>query len=265
MSNYEAYKPSSGAMGDRLTAMKAAFQSQYKSHFVAASLNNQKTGSSAAGASGWTSAGSLNSVPTSSAQQNAANPDSPIAATAAAKGVPGFTSTGTLSSVPTFPSVGVQGYSNNSSANASAGNREGIGSAGSAPRGGSSGGGGGGIVRERYSDNRNSRHNEVPRRGEGGGRYNDVQHHGEGGGRYSDAYRHGEGRHGDSHRHAEGRHFTDTGGGNRNNVDGRNISEGRSNESRNGENRKDANSRDNKTDGFAVPEPPKRKKSRWDS
>lgn len=26
MSNYEAYKPSSGAMGDRLTAMKAAFQ-----------------------------------------------------------------------------------------------------------------------------------------------------------------------------------------------------------------------------------------------
>jgi len=241
------------------------WQSQYKSHFVAASLNNQKTGSSAAGASGWTSAGSLNSVPTSSAQQNAANPDSPIAATAAAKGVPGFTSTGTLSSVPTFPSVGVQGYSNNSSANASAGNREGIGSAGSAPRGGSSGGGGGGIVRERYSDNRNSRHNEVPRRGEGGGRYNDVQHHGEGGGRYSDAYRHGEGRHGDSHRHAEGRHFTDTGGGNRNNVDGRNISEGRSNESRNGENRKDANSRDNKTDGFAVPEPPKRKKSRWDS
>uniref|UniRef100_A0A8C2U997 ATP-dependent RNA helicase DDX42 n=1 Tax=Coturnix japonica TaxID=93934 RepID=A0A8C2U997_COTJA len=205
MSNYEAYKPSSGAMGDRLTAMKAAFQSQYKSHFVAASLNNQKTGSSAAGASGWTSAGSLNSVPTSSAQQNAANPDSPIAATAAAKGVPGFTSTGTLSSVPTFPSVGV---------------------AGSTPRGGSGG---------------------------------------EGGGRYSDAYRHGEGRHGDSHRHAESRHFTDTGGGNRNNVDSRNMSEGRSNESRNGENRKDANSRDNKTDGFAVPEPPKRKKSRWDS
>lgn len=26
MSNYEAYKPSTGAMGDRLTAMKAAFQ-----------------------------------------------------------------------------------------------------------------------------------------------------------------------------------------------------------------------------------------------
>ncbi|XP_021233454.1 ATP-dependent RNA helicase DDX42 isoform X1 [Numida meleagris] len=271
MSNYEAYKPSSGAMGDRLTAMKAAFQSQYKSHFVAASLNNQKTGSSAAGASGWTSAGSLNSVPTSSAQQNAARPDSPIAATAAAKGVPGFTSTGTLSSVPTFPSVGVQGYNNS---NASANNREGISGAGAgiAPRGsggggggGGSGGGVGGTVRERYNDNRNSRHNEVPRRGEGGGRYNDAQHHGEGAGRYSDAYRHGDGRHGDGHRHADSRHFTDTSGSNRNNVDGRNAGEGRNNESRNGESRKDAGSRDNKTDGFAVPEPPKRKKSRWDS
>uniref|UniRef100_A0A8C0AVT1 ATP-dependent RNA helicase DDX42 n=1 Tax=Buteo japonicus TaxID=224669 RepID=A0A8C0AVT1_9AVES len=242
MSNYEAYKPSTGAMGDRLTAMKAAFQSQYKSHFVAASLNNQKTGSSAAGASGWTSAGSLNSVPTSSAQQNAANPDSPIAATAAAKGVPGFTSTGNLSSVPTFPSVGVQGFNNT---NASGG-----------------GGGGGGIVRERYNDNRNSRHNEIPRRGEGGGRYNDVQHHGEGGGRHSDVYRHGEGRHGDNHRHGESRHFTDVGSGNRNNGDSRNSNEGRNNENRNGDNRKDANSRDNKTDGFAVPEPPKRKRSR---
>lgn len=263
MSNYEAYKPSSGAMGDRLTAMKAAFQSQYKSHFVAASLNNQKTGSSAAGASGWTSAGSLNSVPTSSAQQNSANPDSPIAAAAAAKGVPGFTSTGNLSSVPTFPSVGVQGYNNNTT-NASTNNREGIGSTGVAPGGG--GGGGGGVVRERYNDSRNSRHNEAPRRGEGGGgRYNDVQRHGEGGGRHSDAYRHGEGRHGDNHRHTESRHFTDGSGGNRNNGESRNIGEGRNNENRNGENRKDANSRDNKTDGFAVPEPPKRKKSRWDS
>ncbi|KAF1591525.1 UNVERIFIED_CONTAM: ATP-dependent RNA helicase DDX42, partial [Eudyptes robustus] len=276
MSNYEAYKPSTGAMGDRLTAMKAAFQSQYKSHFVAASLNNQKTGSSAAGASGWTSAGSLNSVPTSSAQQNAANPDSPIAAAAAAKGVPGFTSTGNLSSVPTFPSVGVQSFNNT---NASTNNREGIGGGGgtgvaAAGGGGGSGGGsggsgggggGGGIVRERYNDNRNSRHNEVPRRGEGGGRYNDVQRHGEGGGRHSDAYRHGEGRHGDNHRHGESRHFADVGSGNRNNGDSRNSNEGRNNENRNGENRKDANSRDNKTDGFAVPEPPKRKKSRWDS
>ncbi|NXE84144.1 DDX42 helicase, partial [Cochlearius cochlearius] len=273
MSNYEAYKPSTGAMGDRLTAMKAAFQSQYKSHFVAASLNNQKTGSSAAGASGWTSAGSLNSVPTSSAQQNAANPDSLIAAAAAAKGVPGFTSTGNLSSVPTFPSVGAQGFNNT---NASTSNRESssssstgaaaAGGSGSSVGGGGSGGvGGGSIVRERYNDNRNSRHNEVLRRGEGGGRYNDVQRHGEGGSRHSDAYRHGEDRHSDNHRHSESRHFADVGSTNRNNGDSRNSNEGRNNENRNGENRKDANSRENKTDGFAVPEPPKRKKSRWDS
>ncbi|NWT92576.1 DDX42 helicase, partial [Urocynchramus pylzowi] len=256
MSNYEAYKPSTGAMGDRLTAMKAAFQSQYKSHFVAASLNNQKTGSSAAGASGWTSAGSLNSVPTSSAQQNAAGAESPIAATAAAKGVPGFTSTGTLSSVPPFPSAGAQGFS---STNASANSRE------------------GGIARERYNDNRNSRHSEAPRRGEGGGgrgegggynegqRFTEGQRHSEGGGRHGDPSRHSDGRHGDVHRHSEGRHFSDLPGGNRNNGDSRNSTEGRNSESRNGESRKEANSRDNKTDGFAVPEPPKRKKSRWDS
>ncbi|NXL26415.1 DDX42 helicase, partial [Setophaga kirtlandii] len=257
MSNYEAYKPSTGAMGDRLTAMKAAFQSQYKSHFVAASLNNQKTGSSAAGASGWTSAGSLNSVPTSSAQQNAANPESPIAATAAAKGVPGFTSTGSLSSVPPFPSTGAQGFN---STNTGANSRE----------------GGGGIGRERYNDSRNSqrfnegqRFNDGQRFSEGqrydgqryneGQRFNESQRHGEGGSRHSDPSRHGDGRHGDVHRHGEGRHFSDLPGGNRNNGDGRNS------ESRNGENRKEANSRDNKTDGFAVPEPPKRKKSRWDS
>ncbi|NXT71764.1 DDX42 helicase, partial [Chaetops frenatus] len=254
MSNYEAYKPSTGAMGDRLTAMKAAFQSQYKSHFVAASLNNQKTGSSAAGASGWTSAGSLNSVPTSSAQQNAASPESPKAATAAAKGVPGFTSTGSLSSVPTFPSVGAQGFN---STNASTNSRE----------------GGGSGVRyndaQRYNDtqryNDAQRYNDTQRydaqRYNDPQRYNDVQRHGEGGGgRHSDPSRHGDGRHGDVHRHSEGRHFTDfPGGGNRNNGDSRNS------ESRNGENRKEANSRDNKTDGFAVPEPPKRKKSRWDS
>ncbi|NXN01035.1 DDX42 helicase, partial [Sylvia borin] len=260
MSNYEAYKPSTGAMGDRLTAMKAAFQSQYKSHFVAASLNNQKTGSSAAGASGWTSAGSLNSVPTSSAQQNSASPESPIAATAAAKGVPGFTGTGSLSSVPPFPSGGAQGFNN-----ASASSREG-------------GGGAGGIVRERdgprysdsqrYNDTQPQRYSDPqPQRYSDAQRYNDAQRHGEGGGRHSDPSRHGDGRHGDInrqgdiHRHGEGRHFTDSpGGGNRNNGDSRNSSE-----SRNGENRKEANSRDNKTDGFAVPEPPKRKKSRWDS
>ncbi|NXF80517.1 DDX42 helicase, partial [Sclerurus mexicanus] len=251
MSNYEAYKPSTGAMGDRLTAMKAAFQSQYKSHFVAASLNNQKTGSSSAGASGWTSAGSLNSVPTGSAQQNNAD------GAAAAKGPPGFGSAGALSGIPPFPGTGAQGF-NNTSASANSRGEGGV----------------GGGVRERYSDGRNSRHGEAPRRGEGegggradvggraegGGRYNDVQRHGEGGGRHGDAPRHGDGRHGDVHRHGEGRHFSDFPG-----AGGRTSGDSRTSESRNGENRKDVSGRDNKTDGFAVPEPPKRKKSRWDS
>ncbi|KAL8176182.1 UNVERIFIED_CONTAM: ATP-dependent RNA helicase ddx42, partial [Gekko kuhli] len=263
MSNYEAYKPSTGAMGDRLSAMKAAFQSQYKSHFVAASFSNQKTGSSAAGASGWTSAGSLNSVPTNSAQQNLAKSENPMSA---AKGLSGFISSGSLNSVPPFPGPGIQGFN---SVNASNNTREG------------SGGG-----RERYSDNRGSgRHGDSQRHGDGGSRHSDSQRHG-------DSYRHGENRHGDSHRHSESRH---SGGGSssssrhgdsRNNGDSRNSSENRNSENRNSENRnnenrnsenrnsenrnsenrKDGNSRDNsKTDGFAVPEPPKRKKSRWDS
>ncbi|NWW78329.1 DDX42 helicase, partial [Climacteris rufus] len=247
MSNYEAYKPSTGAMGDRLTAMKAAFQSQYKSHFVAASLNNQKTGSSAAGASGWTSAGSLNSVPTSSAQQNAASPDSPGAA---AKGVPAFTSAGSLSS--RYNNDGSQRYNNDGSGQRY--NNDGsqrYNNDGSGQRYNNDGGG------QRYND---------MQRYDGGQRYNDMQRHGEGGGRHGDPSRHGDGRHGDPQRHGDGRHFSDfPGGGNRNNGDGRAGAEGRSSENRNGENRKEASSRDNKTDGFAVPEPPKRKKSRWDS
>ncbi|XP_025052662.1 LOW QUALITY PROTEIN: ATP-dependent RNA helicase DDX42 [Alligator sinensis] len=286
MSNYEAYKPSTGAMGDRLSAMKAAFQSQYKSHFIAASLNNQKSGSSTAGASGWTSAGSLNSVPTSSAQQSAANPESQLA-TAAAKGIPGFTSAGNLSSVPSFPPIGIQGYNN---MNTSSNNREGgpgiggpgIGSPGiGGPGIGSPGIGGPGFgsSRERYNDNRSGRHSDSPRHGDGGGRHSDGQRHGDGGGRHSDSYRHGDGRHfykekaaEDSHRHSESRHSAGKrqGADPRNSGDPRNSNEGRINESRNiesknSENRKEGGNRDNKSDGFAVPEPPKRKKSRWDS
>ncbi|NWS81098.1 DDX42 helicase, partial [Toxostoma redivivum] len=265
MSNYEAYKPSTGAMGDRLTAMKAAFQSQYKSHFVAASLNNQKTGSSAAGASGWTSAGSLNSVPTSSAQQNAAGAESPAAAKGAPgftgtvssgsgpKGAPGFTGTVSSGSGPGFPGAAAQGCTGT---NAGTSSREG----GDGQRYGNDG------QRfnndgQRYGSDNQRYNNDGQRYGNDGQRYSDGQRHGEGAGRHGDPSRHGDGRHGDLHRHGEGRHFTELpGSGNRNNGDSRNSSEGR-----NGENRKEANSRDNKTDGFAVPEPPKRKKSRWDS
>ncbi|KAM9597205.1 ATP-dependent RNA helicase DDX42 isoform 2-T2 [Trichechus inunguis] len=256
MSNYEAYKPSTGAMGDRLTAMKAAFQSQYKSHFVAASLSNQKAGSSAAGASGWTSAGSLNSVPTGSAQQGHNSPDSPLAS--AAKSIPGFGNTGNISSAPvTYPSAGAPGVNNTAPGNNS---REGI--------------GGGNGKRERYTENRGgSRHSH----GESGNRHGDSPRHGDGG-RHGDGYRCPESssRHADGHRHGENRH-----GG----SGGRHGESRGANDGRNGESRKEGCNReskmdpkvesskmdkmDNKTDktadGFAVPEPPKRKKSRWDS
>ncbi|GAB1296971.1 ATP-dependent RNA helicase DDX42 [Apodemus speciosus] len=298
MSNYEAYKPSTGAMGDRLTAMKAAFQSsgcpgthsvdqagfelrnppasasqvlglqacattacqelvslqamqsQYKSHFVAASLSNQKTGASAAGASGWTSAGSLNSVPANSAQQGRNSPDNPI--TSSTKNIPGFNNSGNISSAPvTYPSIGAQGVNNTASGSNS---REGI--------------GGGNGKRERYTENR------------GGGRHS----HGDGGNRHGDGGRHGDGyrypesgsRHTDGHRHGETRH-----GGSA----GRHGESRGANDGRNGESRKEGFNRENKMDpkvdssrmdkvdsktdktpdGFAVPEPPKRKKSRWDS
>ncbi|NWR47663.1 DDX42 helicase, partial [Regulus satrapa] len=245
MSNYEAYKPSTGAMGDRLTAMKAAFQSQYKSHFVAASLNNQKTGSSAAGASGWTSAGSLNSVPTSSAQQNAAGAESPAAAPAAPKGGQRYNNEGQRFSEGQRFNDGQrfnegQRYNNEGQRYNNEGQR---------------------YNNEGQRYNNESQRYDSQRYNSDGQRYSDGQRHGEGGGRHGDPSRHG-----DVHRHGESRHFTDSpGGGNRNNGDSRNSSEGRNSEGRNGENRKEANSRENKTDGFAVPEPPKRKKSRWDS
>ncbi|XP_061031524.1 ATP-dependent RNA helicase DDX42 isoform X2 [Eubalaena glacialis] len=262
MSNYEAYKPSTGAMGDRLTAMKAAFQSQYKSHFVAASLTNQKAGSSAAGASGWTSAGSLNSVPSSSAQQGRNSPDSPTSS--ATKGIPGFGSAGNLSSAPvTYPPAGAQGVNNTASGNNS---REGI--------------GGGNGKRERYTENRGgSRHSH----GESGNRHGDSPRHGDGA-RHGEGYRYPESssRHADGRRHADGHPHGDNrhGGGGGRHGESRGANDGR-----NGESRKESCTRESKmdpkvdstktdktdsktdktTDGFAVPEPPKRKKSRWDS
>ncbi|KAK7940588.1 hypothetical protein WMY93_003914 [Mugilogobius chulae] len=87
-SNYEGYsKPTSGVMGDRIAAMKQAFQAQYKSHFVAATGTAPKLSTKSSSTSGWTSAGSLSSVPTEAAS-------SPK--------ISGFTSAGTLSSVPSI-------------------------------------------------------------------------------------------------------------------------------------------------------------------
>lgn len=61
-------------------------QAQYKSHFVAASSGPPKLSVKASSTSGWTSAGSLSSVPTESS-------------TATATALAGFASGGTLSSL----------------------------------------------------------------------------------------------------------------------------------------------------------------------
>ncbi|XP_077398274.1 ATP-dependent RNA helicase DDX42 isoform X2 [Festucalex cinctus] len=87
-------KPSSGAMGDRISAMRQAFQAQYKSHFVAASGNPPKLSAKSSSSSGWTSAGSLSSVPTESV--SGAERAQAVAASFA---MPGFTSAGSLSTV----------------------------------------------------------------------------------------------------------------------------------------------------------------------
>ncbi|MBZ3880501.1 ATP-dependent RNA helicase DDX42 [Sciurus carolinensis] len=194
-------------MGDRLTAMKAAFQSQYKSHCVAASLSNQKAGSSAAGASGWTGTGSLNSVPTNSAQQGHNSPDNPIPS--AAKSTPGFGNTGNISSAPvTYPSVRAQGVNNTASGNIS---REGIGS--------------GNGKRERYTKNRGGGHHshgessnlrgDSPRSGDGGRPGDGYRRYPESSSsRHTDGHWHGENRHGGSTgRHGESRSANDGGNG----------------------------------------------------
>uniref|UniRef100_A0A8B9L775 RNA helicase n=1 Tax=Astyanax mexicanus TaxID=7994 RepID=A0A8B9L775_ASTMX len=94
LGNYEAYKPSTGAMGDRMSAMKQAFQAQYKNHFVAASGNPPKLSTQSSSTTGWTSAGSLSSLPTGSPE--GAEKSHMFLATK----MPGFSSAGSLSSVP---------------------------------------------------------------------------------------------------------------------------------------------------------------------
>ncbi|KAG8446983.1 hypothetical protein GDO86_014430 [Hymenochirus boettgeri] len=267
MSNYEAFKPTGGAMGDRLSAMKAAFQSQYKNHFVAASASNQKTGTSTIDSGAWTSAGSLSSVP--SAHPPGATPAAEV--DLFTRTMPNFCSSGTLSSIPTS-----YGSPSNAafSAAISAGGRE---------AGSESGG------RERHSESR-GRHGEAHRHGDRDGHRHGDSHRHSSGGRHGDGRNGGEGRRESSR---DGRRESSRDGG-----EGRRESsrdgEGRRESSRDGEGRRESardegrreSSRDGdgrregsreevdvkkesfkevKSDTFAVPEPPKRKKSRWDS
>ncbi|XP_063815580.1 ATP-dependent RNA helicase DDX42 [Pseudophryne corroboree] len=267
MSNYEAFKPTGGAMGDRLSAMKAAFQSQYKNHFVAASLNTQKTGTSTVNSGAWTSAGSLSSVPSTTPQPAA--PPTELTPPPPPRTMPGFTSSGTLCSIPTaFPPLGNPSFpatSQVSTKEGSSGGREGSGG------------------RDKYSEGR-GRHGEGHRHSDRGG-----HRHGEGH-RHSSSGRHGESRNGaegrrdsdgrrESSRDSEGRRESsrDREDSRRDSFgDGRRESsrdggENRKESSRDGESRREGPRDDGeirkeeKSETFAVPDPPKRKKSRWDS
>ncbi|XP_075703074.1 ATP-dependent RNA helicase DDX42 [Rhinoderma darwinii] len=310
MSNYEAFKPTGGAMGDRLSAMKAAFQSQYKNHFVAASLSTQKTGTSSINSGAWTSAGSLSSIPNCSPQPS--SPPSELAPLVP-RVMPGFTSSGTLSSIPTaYPPMGIAG----NPAASQYGNKEGSSSSSS-----SSSSREGSVSRDKYSEGR-GRHGDSQRHGEGH-RHSDRDGHRHGD-RHSSSSRHGESRNGgegrrdsdgkkessrdsdgkkessrdsdgkkessrdsdgkkestrdsdgkkESSRDSEGRRESsrDKEDSRRDSVgdsrreSSRDGGESRRESSRDGESRKEGSRDDGKGETFAVPDPPKRKKSRWDS
>ncbi|XP_075999286.1 ATP-dependent RNA helicase DDX42 isoform X2 [Genypterus blacodes] len=241
-SSYESYsKPTSGAMGDRMSAMKQAFQAQYKSHFIAASSGPPKLSAKATGNSGWTSAGSLSSVPTESANGSERSQ-------ASALSMAGFTSAGTLSSVPPNQSSSQLSFSP---------------AAPPSPRE---------SPRDRHGEDRG-------RHGDSHHRYSErSERHSSGGGgsiggnsggddRYGDRDRHGDrdrdrerdrDRHGDRDRHSSSRHSDGRNGDRRDREDRRSERDG--GDRLGGEGRSDKGD-----DSFAVPEPPKRRKSRWDN
>uniref|UniRef100_A0A673ID42 ATP-dependent RNA helicase DDX42 n=1 Tax=Sinocyclocheilus rhinocerous TaxID=307959 RepID=A0A673ID42_9TELE len=197
LGNYEAYKPSTGAMGDRMSALKQAFQPQYKNHFVAASGVPPKLTTKSSSSSGWTSAGSLSSLPSEA-------PEGPDRTHLSGTKMSGFSSAGSLSSVS-------DSYSSSSS-------------------------------KERSRSDRNA---------EDRGSHRDRESHYRHGDRHSggDRDRYGErDRHSDRERHSD----------NRNGEGSHRDKEGRS--ERDGGERSGTHK-----DSFAVPDPPKRKKSRWDN
>ncbi|KAM4531713.1 ATP-dependent RNA helicase DDX42 isoform 1-T1 [Odontesthes bonariensis] len=221
-SSFEGYnKPASGAMGDRMSALKQAFQAQYKSHFVAATSGPPKLSTKSSSSSGWTSAGSLNSVPTEAANGS----ERPHMASFS---LAGFTSAGSLSSVPTTQSSAQ--HSNPPPAPPS------------------------------------QRESSRDRHGEDRGRHEDSHHrHSDRSDRHSSEDRrdrHGDrdrDRHGDRDRHSSSRHSDSRNGdGNRRDREDRRGD-------RDGGDRGSGDGRDRGDDSFAVPDPPKRRKSRWDN
>lgn len=224
-SSYEGYsKPATGAMGDRMSAMKQAFQAQYKSHFVAASSGPPKLSTKSSSSSCWTSAGSLSSVPTESANGSERSQGITMS-------MPGFTSAGSLSSVPASQTSLQHSYP----PPAPPSQRD--------------------SSRDRHGEDRG-------RHGDGYHRHSDRSDRHSGEERYGDRDRHGDrdrDRYGDRDRHSSSRHSDS-----RNGDGSRRDREDRRSE-RDGGERGSGEGRDRGDDSFAVPEPPKRRKSRWDN
>ncbi|MBN3296532.1 DDX42 helicase, partial [Amia calva] len=223
MCNYEAYRPSSGAMGDRMSAMKAAFQAQYKNHFVAASGFPPKLTNTSSSTSGWTSAGSLSSVPTGGPQASAGQeglksapppgPAPPVLSMGTK--MPGFASAGALSSLSDSYANLPQGYPLPSPLT---------------PRD---------VAKDRH--------------GEARGRFGDSHYRHGDRDRYAERERYGEReRHGDRDRHGDRERYADR----------ERYGSGRHGDARNGEGKIRGEKAE---ESFAVPDPPKRKKSRWDN
>ncbi|CAB1438728.1 unnamed protein product [Pleuronectes platessa] len=273
-SSFEGYgKPATGAMGDRMSAMKNAFQAQYKSHFVAASSGPPKLTTKSNSSSCWTSAGSLSSVPTES-------PNGSERSHSATLSMSGFTSAGTLSSVPPSLTSSQHSFpqpqpppppppppSPPSQRDSS---------------------------RERHVEDRgrhgdsHHRHSDRSDRHSGEDRHSDRDRHGD---RERDRYgererhsssRHGDSRNGDGSRRERDDRRSDREGGDRGIGEGRDreggdrgSGEGRDREGgdrgsgegrdREGGDRGSGEGRDREDDSFAIPEPPKRRKSRWDN
>ncbi|XP_024128538.1 ATP-dependent RNA helicase DDX42 isoform X1 [Oryzias melastigma] len=225
-SSFEGYsKPTSGAMGDRMSALKQAFQAQYKSHFVAASSGPPKLSAKSSSTSGWTSAGSLSSVPTESANGSERSHMANFA-------MAGFTSAGSLSSVPPVPSSPQHSVATPPPPSPKESSRD--------------------------------------RHGEERGRHDDSHRHSDRSDRHSGDDRHGDrdrdrrgdrdrDRHGDRDRHSSSSRHSDS-----RNGDGSKRDRDDSRGDRDGGDRRSGEGRD-RDDSFAVPDPPKRRKSRWDS
>ncbi|CAJ1076310.1 LOW QUALITY PROTEIN: ATP-dependent RNA helicase DDX42 [Xyrichtys novacula] len=222
-SSYEGFtKTTTGAMGDRMSAMKQAFQAQYKSHFVAASSGPPKLSTKSSSSSGWTSAGSLSSVPTES-------PNGSDRTQGFSMSMAGFTSAGSLSSVPPNQTSSQQSYP----PSAPPSQRD--------------------SSRDRHSEDRGR--DSYHRHSDRSDRHSDD--------RYGDRDRHSDrdrDRHGDRDRYSSSRHSDS-----RNGDGSRRDREDRRSE-RDGGDRGSGDGRDRGgDDSFAVPDPPKRRKSRWDN